>query len=264
MKKYGLPGITKEQMQEVDRLMMEDYQVPVELMMEHAGWNLARLAVQLASSRSDIFQVIAGSGNNGGGGLVAARRLSSWGLKTEVFFPQGKDALRDVPIKQLARLKEIGISLFDGIPLASSNLKRKQLVLDCYIGYGFKYRPNEVSDHVFSYLRDQKEVISLDTPSGLDVTSGADIGGIKPRATMTVAFVKQGLLKTQSDSLGELYIVDIGVPSDVYEYKLGIDWIPPFDTRELENLRKAFSKDSLQRVSIQKGANHNQFYWEVN
>ena len=46
MKKCGLPGITKDQMQEVDRLMIEEYQVPIELMMEHAGLNLARLAVK--------------------------------------------------------------------------------------------------------------------------------------------------------------------------------------------------------------------------
>ena len=80
----GLPGITRNQMREVDRLMMEEYHIPVELMMEHAGLNLARLAVRLSNGNSRIFQVIAGSGNNGGGGLVAARRLAFWNLKTEV------------------------------------------------------------------------------------------------------------------------------------------------------------------------------------
>ncbi len=264
MKKCGLPGITKDQMQEVDRLMMEEYQVPVELMMEHAGLNLARLAVKKMYNKSCTFQVIAGSGNNGGGGLVAARRLTSWGLKTEVYFPKGVNSLRDVPMKQLIRLRKAGIPLFDGIPLASTTNNSNQLVLDCYIGYGFTDHPDKVSDQVFSYLKNQQVVLSLDTPSGLDVTTGADSGGIEPSATLTIAFVKEGLLKTHNNSLGELFLADIGVPSDVYQHKLGIDWTFPFDTRELETLKEAFSKDSLQRVSIHKRADHNQIFWKVN
>lgn len=46
----ALPGISAAQMAEVDRLMTEERGVPVELMMEHAGLNLARLAVRLAVS----------------------------------------------------------------------------------------------------------------------------------------------------------------------------------------------------------------------
>jgi len=126
-------------MQEVDRLMMEDYQIPVELMMEHAGLNLARLAVNQVNDREDTVQIVTGSGNNGGGGLVAARRLFSWGLKTEVYFPKGVDSLREVPMKQLIRLRKIGIPVFDGVPVASIKKNNKSLVLDCYIGYGFKH-----------------------------------------------------------------------------------------------------------------------------
>lgn len=263
MKNYGLPGITKKQMQEVDRLMMEEYQVPVELMMEHAGLNLARLAVKVTNNKSYTFQVIAGSGNNGGGGLVAARRLSSWGLKTEVYFPKGADSLREVPMKQYVRLQKAEVPSFDGIPLAST-INNKQLVLDCYIGYGYKLQSNKISDQVFSYLRNQKEVISLDTPSGLDVTTGVDSGGIKPFATLTIAFVKQGLLNVPRDSIGDLFLVDIGVSSILFRDKLGIEWSPPFDVQELEKLKEAFSKDSLQRVSIHKRADHNQKYWKVN
>ena len=65
----GLPGLTSSQMVEVDRIMMVELEVPVDLMMEHAGNNLARLCVTLSPTRDGIFRVIAGSGNNGGGGL---------------------------------------------------------------------------------------------------------------------------------------------------------------------------------------------------
>ena len=44
----SLPGITKEQMAEVDRVMVEDFKIPVELMMELASLNLAILALNLS------------------------------------------------------------------------------------------------------------------------------------------------------------------------------------------------------------------------
>lgn len=257
----GLPGITEEQMREVDRLMVEEYQIPLELMMEHAGLNFARLAFQLKSSNS--YQVIVGSGNNGGGGLVAAKRLASWNLKVEVFIPKGAETINNYIInKQIQRLKRVGVPLFDGLPSSSSDRKCNHLVLDCYLGYGFKNKPNEISDRVFTYLRNQKEVISLDVPSGLDVTSGIDYGEINPKMTMTIAFVKEGLLKASKKSLEELFVVDIGVPSIIYQEKLGIDWCEPYDIHELKLLAEAFGKDPLQRVLIHKKTK-NLLNWEV-
>lgn len=70
-----LPDLTKSQMVEVDRIMMEAYGIPIELMMEHAGSILVRLAIRLFPEESNSFQIIAGSGNNGCGGFVAARSL---------------------------------------------------------------------------------------------------------------------------------------------------------------------------------------------
>jgi NAD(P)H-hydrate epimerase len=261
MRTHGLPGITKAQMQEVDRLMMEDHQIPVELMMEHAGFNLARLAVNQTNNRECTFQIIAGSGNNGGGGLVAARRLTSWGMKAEVYLPKGKTSLRNTPMKQFLRSEKFGIPLYDGIPKASIN--NNKLILDCYIGYGFRTQSSEVSDQVFAYLRKQRNVISLDSPSGFDVTTGIDSGQIKPFATLTIAFVKQGLLKVPADVIGDLYLVDIGVPSLIYREKLGIEWSPPFDLKELGKLQEAFSRDSLHRVSVQKGTDQKESSWNV-
>lgn len=253
----GLPGITKEQMQEVDRLMVKEYQIPLELMMEHAGLNFARLASRLKSSNS--YQVIVGSGNNGGGGLVAARRLASWNLKVEVFFPKGIETRNNILNIQIQRLKRMGLRLFDGLPPSSSD---NHLVLDCYLGYGFKNIPNEISDRVFTFLRNQKKVISLDVPSGLDVTSGVDYGEIKPKITMTIAFVKEGLLRASKKSLGDLFVVDIGVPSIIYE-KLGIIWSEPYDINALKLLAEAFGNDPLQRVLIHKKVAKNLLSWEV-
>jgi NAD(P)H-hydrate repair Nnr-like enzyme with NAD(P)H-hydrate epimerase domain len=53
----GLSGISKDQMEEVDRLMIEEYNIPFELMMEHAGLYLARLSYQFTRSSQCAFYV---------------------------------------------------------------------------------------------------------------------------------------------------------------------------------------------------------------
>jgi len=78
-----IPSITTKQMREVDRAMIEDFGIQLVQMMENAGRALATAArVRLGGSavgRSVL--ILAGRGNNGGGGLVAARRLANWGAK---------------------------------------------------------------------------------------------------------------------------------------------------------------------------------------
>ena len=67
---------------EVDRLMIEKYGFELIQMMENAGRALALVAKQVFLKndlKNKKIAVLAGTGGNGGGALVAARRLSSWG-----------------------------------------------------------------------------------------------------------------------------------------------------------------------------------------
>ena len=82
----NIPVISTEQMIEVDRLMIECYGIKLIQMMENAGRNLAIHVKQQLSKISDKTNIciVVGSGNNGGGGLVAARFLSNWGVNVTV------------------------------------------------------------------------------------------------------------------------------------------------------------------------------------
>src|SRR5215469_3770953 len=63
-------------------------------------------------------------------------------------------------------------------------------------------------------------VLALDTPSGLDLTTGeAGTPAVWAAATLTLALPKVGLL--DAPSAWELYLADISVPSLVYQ-RLGI------------------------------------------
>ncbi|MHA2141132.1 MAG: NAD(P)H-hydrate epimerase [Candidatus Thorarchaeota archaeon] len=232
---------------EVDRIMVDELKVPIELMMEHAGLSLARLAVALSTRQNPDFYVVAGSGNNGGGGLVAARRLHNWNYNVTVIIPKGYSSLRDVPRTQLMRLRSMGIESGEEMPV---KLPENVTVLDAYIGYGYRKRENDVTSQVFDSMRNHKRVISLDVPSGLDVATGMSDSGMQPIATLTIAFVKIGLLTASPQKAGELYICDIGVPSDTYLNRLGIDWSDPYDAQELDMLSDAFAVDPLTKVHV--------------
>ena len=73
-----LGWLTATQMLEVDRIMIEDLEIELIQMMENAGRNLAQLI--LDRYNPDTVTVLAGSGGNGGGGLVAARHLANRGV----------------------------------------------------------------------------------------------------------------------------------------------------------------------------------------
>lgn len=258
-----LPGISKAQMVEVDRIMTEEMGISVELMMENAGLSLARLAAQERASQEThfIFHVIAGSGNNGGGGIVAARRLVAWGLPTTIFLPNGISRLRPVPQAQLLRAQQIGIPIYEILPSELSSNHPSSITLDCYIGYGYQARNDPISAEVFQYLKDTPNVISLDAPSGLDVTTGEDYSQIHPILTLTIAFVKSGMLKSAPESLGDLFLCDIGVPAEIFKSKLGIEWKLPHESSSLARLSQAFQRDSLVGVDITRTSEGS--WWDV-
>jgi NAD(P)H-hydrate epimerase len=106
-----VPDLTTRQMIEVDRLMVEEYGIQLIQMMENAGRNLAVLARQMVGGdvRTKRIAVLCGAGNNGGGGLVAARHLHNWDAEVMVSLVAPQDQFKGVPAHQLTILKKMGI-----------------------------------------------------------------------------------------------------------------------------------------------------------
>ncbi len=55
--------------------------------------------------------VLAGRGGNGGGGLVAARRLHNWGAEVKIITSRPGSQFVDVPGHQMNILTEMGLSI---------------------------------------------------------------------------------------------------------------------------------------------------------
>lgn len=201
-----VPTISTSQMREVDRIMIEELGIDLRRMMEHAGRNLAWLARE--RFEPDSVLILAGTGGNGGGGLVAARHLANRGL--EVVVTLAADSLAEVPAEQAEILAAMEVTFSERPPDAD-------LVLDAMIGYSLDGDPKGRVAELIEWANHQPSpVLALDAPSGLDTTTGL-IGDpcIRATATMTLAAPKSGLVLAPT-VVGELYLADIGVPGSVY------------------------------------------------
>src|SRR5262249_62093882 len=107
----AVPWLSVEQMREVDRIMVEELRISLVRMMENAGRGLAQVARELlggdAAGRSIL--VLAGTGGNGGGGLVAARHLTVAGAKVAVALSAPAGRVAPVPGEQLAMLPRLSV-----------------------------------------------------------------------------------------------------------------------------------------------------------
>ena len=224
-----LPLLSTAQMREVDRLMIEEYGILLIQMMENAGRNLADLAQ--AMLEDDIAErpvaVLVGRGNNGGGGLTAARHLANRGAEVQVITAHPFDRFTGVPAHQLQTLLAMGVSVTesgDGWELPSADL-----VIDALIGYGLSGNPRgAVADLIRLANSHPAPILSLDAPSGLDATDGVVyVPCIEAAATMTLALPKTGLLAAPPAVVGQLFLADISAPPGLYEM-LGIELEPLF------------------------------------
>jgi ADP-dependent NAD(P)H-hydrate dehydratase / NAD(P)H-hydrate epimerase len=194
------PVVTPAQMREIDAAA----DVDVSVLVERAGAEVARQALRLLGTtygRRAI--VVAGPGNNGADGRVAARRLEDRGVRCVVV-----DAL-----------------------LAPDRLDSADLVIDAAFGTGFRggWRFPDVGN---------TPVLAVDVPTGLDAASGVAAPGT-PRATATVTFAaaKPGhYFGDGPDRCGDLVVADIGL--DVAEpYALVVEtadvcgWLPARSAR---------------------------------
>jgi NAD(P)H-hydrate epimerase len=211
-----LPYITAAQMREVDRAMIEDYRIGLIQMMENAGRNLAHLARSRFLDGDPVGKavvVMAGTGGNGGGALVAARRLANYGAAVTVYTTRTDDIYTGVPDQQLSILRRMGVTVEVGAP---DSFPAVDLIIDGLIGYSLRGAPGGHAGNLIRVAnRSTAPVLALDMPSGLDTATGiTQDPTIQATATMTLALPKVGL--QGAFVVGELYLADISVPPGLY------------------------------------------------
>jgi hydroxyethylthiazole kinase-like uncharacterized protein yjeF len=180
---------------------------PGPTLMEAAGRAVAR-AVMRHVGRCRLL-VLAGPGNNGGDGYVAARLLEQegWPVRLAALAPprHGSDAAG------AARLWSGPTAPFDPAEAA-----RADVVIDAVFGAGLT-RP--VTGLAAETLKAARRCVAVDVPSGLDGATGLPLGCV-PAAELTVTFfrLKPGhLLLPGRDLCGPIELADIGIPDTVLD-----------------------------------------------
>ena len=198
------PGwLTRDEMIEVDRVMIDELGIGLLQMMENAGRNLAQLAIE--RYRPASVTVCVGSGGNGGGGMVAARHLANRGIDVTVVPTRFEDDLACVPKRQFDALTRMDVPV-------NHLVGEVDLLVDAVIGYSLQGAPTGRSAELISAMNSAAApVLALDIPSGVDATSGNTPGEhVDAEATLTLAAPKIGL--NSAPGVGELFVADISVP----------------------------------------------------
>jgi len=213
----GFPAIDAAGMAQVDLLMVQSYGITLPKMMENAGRALALVAWRRylpGDLAGRHVAVLAGSGGNGGGAIVAARRLAGWGARVSLILSAGADTLRGVPADQLAILMAMGIAPCE-VPTTPVDL-----ILDGLIGYSLRDAPKGRAAELIGWAnRQSAPILALDVPSGFDAVSGETHEPfIRADATLTLALPKCGLQADgMAETVGALYLADISVPKALYQ-----------------------------------------------
>jgi NAD(P)H-hydrate epimerase len=222
-----VPAVATDQMREIDRIAMEETGPNLFQMMENAGRNLAEMTLEClgADWRQARIVVLAGTGGNGGGGIVAARHLANHGASVELCLAT-PDKLGEIPAWQHKIFRSTG-----GKEVSPRDLDKIAvvIVLDALIGYSLQSAPRGVFADLIAWANcTGAPILSLDVPSGMDSTTGDTPGEfIQATWTMTLALPKTGLA---SGKAGQVVLADIGIPQETYR-RIGLTYVPPFGDR---------------------------------
>ena len=200
-------ALSLESFKKMDYLAVEKYGLPIELMMENAGLQLARLTASKASRDSKIT-IGVGNGNNGGGGLVAARRLAAWGF--DVFLDIPVDITKPLPKTQLDRALLFGAK--------KEAITAPDIWVDAYLGFSQRLPLGSVFlDRISAANKSSAFRISLDIPMGISVDLSQPM--FNANQVLTLAAPKDLLDNLPPET--DIRIADIGIPHPIYK-KFGI------------------------------------------
>jgi len=258
--------VTAEEMAALDRKAAGDYGIPSIVLMENAGSMVARAVLKLlrGNRRGPKVLVLAGKGNNGGDGLVAARHLLNRGIEVKVFLLAREEDLQGDAAINLKIYRNMGGRVYTiaddkGLQRLDIALLYADVVVDAIYGTGFKGKvAGDVAKVIELVNQRERPVISVDLPSGLEANSGRVHGAcIRAGVTVTFGLPKAGhLLEEGRIYCGELQVADIGIPAKlVQETDLKLDLITAEECRWLLPVRPLNGhKGTFGHVTVFGGA----------
>ena len=205
--------------------------VPGQRLMEHAGTAVgaAVKAIAVATERwgKHPILVLAGPGNNGGDGFVAARWLSRAGSDVAAVLvstsprPTTPDAARNWDrLDREPRVTRLVAGSARELAMLGQNVARSAVVVDALLGTGVRGELRDPIRAAVEVIRKARAagvpIVAVDTPTAVDLSSG-DSSDPVVQADLTVTFhrPKTGLRTRRGAALaGKVLVAPIGVPPE--------------------------------------------------
>jgi ADP-dependent NAD(P)H-hydrate dehydratase / NAD(P)H-hydrate epimerase len=205
----GMEVLTTAEMERADRLTIAAGTPGFALMLS-AGQAVAEAAMDLMEEGPII--VVAGPGNNGGDGFVAAAELAARGREVSVILLCERDSLHGDAASAARGWK------YPVLPFNPHAIGKPALIIDALFGAGLdrpvKEQPSEMIEAINA---NGAPVLAVDLPSGINGTTGS-VMGIAVRATETVTFFRRKpahLVLPGRLYCGRVRVADIGIDAGV-------------------------------------------------
>lgn len=206
------PLFGAEAMRAADSAAHARHAMPSILLMERAGLATAQAIIDRYAPCRVV--VLAGSGNNGGDGLVVARHLAEAGYSVRVLAPGGDRPKTEDAMTNARVAESLGIRIEPFDP----ELGPPDLIVDAMLGTGARGEPRGAVGEAVGWVEHTgAPVVACDVPTGVDADTG-EVAGAAIEAEVTVSYHgnKVGLnIEPGRSRAGVVVVADIGIPSDV-------------------------------------------------
>ena len=218
--------------------------VSVGMLMQHAGAAVARFCLRRFAG-DGLVVVLAGKGNNGGDGMVAALRLAEAGRRVRVallgkaseLMGDAADALSAVThLSDDKTVAKMGHPVFVALVEISDEIELRAalegagLVIDAAVGTGFKPPLRGLAATARKLLEASAvPVVAVDLPSGWDADSMEEKAEGAFRADAVVTFTAPKLAHvfghlTAGKTFGPVVVAGIGTPDGAVASGTGLTW----------------------------------------
>ncbi len=221
--------VTSEEMRRIDKKAIEEIGIPSIVLMENAGLKVAdAIERKYGPLKGKYVYIFAGSGNNGGDGMVVARHLFNQKVKAKIFLLAEKKNIKGDAATNLAITEKMGIPMREitspaFVESLEKELAKADIVVDALLGTGAEGAPRGLMKKIIDLInKHSKNTVAVDIPTGVDADTGEVRGeAIKAEYTVSLAYPKRGLyLYPGMDYAGEIEIADIGIPTGLEEDKI--------------------------------------------
>jgi len=210
-----------EEMRNLDKSAIEEFAIAEEFLMENAGQAAYFVILKEFGIKDKKFVVVCGIGNNGGDGLVVARKIHSMGGEAKVFILDDGGKFKGAAKKNFEIVSKlpIEIKVVESLDSLKAEVTYCDAVVDAIFGTGLARKVEGIYKDVIQLINQSgKKVFSIDIPSGINGDTGKIMGAaVESDYTITYGLTKIGnVLYPGYANCGKLYLSHISYPPSLY------------------------------------------------